>query len=157
VTEGRQSYDLLSGVSLLDPRDFVPQRPPFLFLDRIDELTAAAAQGRYRFKPTEWFFAGHFPGNPIVPGAIQIEAMAQLLVAVGTIAAREAGISWRAVLFTRVDQCQFHSPLRPNDEVLVSVERDWLRLRTLQARTALRHAATGELACEAVLRGALVQ
>jgi 3-hydroxymyristoyl/3-hydroxydecanoyl-(acyl carrier protein) dehydratase len=141
----------------MDPRDYVPQRPPFLFLDGIDELTAVAAKGRYRFKLDEWFFNGHFPGNPIVPGAIQIEAMAQLLVAVGTVAAREAGLLWRAVLFTRVDECQFHKPLLPGDEVVVSVERDWLRLRTLQARTALRHVATGELVCEAVLRGALVQ
>jgi 3-hydroxyacyl-[acyl-carrier-protein] dehydratase len=144
-------------VNSLDPRDFVPQRPPFLFLDEIEELTAVSARGRYRFKPDEWFFRGHFPGNPIVPGAIQIETMAQLLLAVGSVSAREAGLSLRAVLFASVNQCQFHRPLVPGDEVLVSVERDWLRLRTLQSRTALRHAATGELVCEAVLRGVTLQ
>jgi 3-hydroxyacyl-[acyl-carrier-protein] dehydratase len=144
-------------VESLDPRDFVFHRPPFLFLDEIEELTAASARGRYRFKHDEWFFRGHFPGNPIVPGAIQIEAMAQLLAAVAMVASREAGLSLRAVLFASVNQCQFHKPLGPGDEVLVSVERDWLRLRTLQARTALRHAVTGELVCEAVLRGVTVE
>lgn len=144
-------------VKSLDPRDFVPQRPPFLFLDEIEALTAASALGRYRFKADEWFFKGHFPGNPIVPGAIQIETMAQLMAAVGAVSAREAGLSLRALLFASVNQCQFHKPLGPGDEVLVSVERDWLRLRTLQARTALRHAATGDLVCEAVLRGVTVQ
>jgi acyl dehydratase len=83
--------------------------------------------------------------------------MAQLLAAVGTVSVREAGLSLRAFLFAGVNQCQFHKPLGPGDEVLVSVERDWLRLRTLQARTALRHAATGDLVCEAVLRGVTVQ
>ena len=141
----------------MDPRDFVPQRTPFLFLDEIEELTAMAARGRYRFKPDEWFFKGHFPGNPIVPGAIQIETMAQLMAAVGLLAMREAGVSSRAVLFSSVEKCQFHQPLLPGDEVMVSVERDWLRLRTLQARTALRRPADGALVCEATLRGLTAQ
>jgi 3-hydroxyacyl-[acyl-carrier-protein] dehydratase len=140
----------------LDPRDFVPQRPPFLYLDAIDELTSASGRGRYRFKPDEWFFQGHFPGNPVVPGAIQVEAMAQLLAAMGTLAAREAGYAARALVFTAIQGCEFLRPLGPGDEVLVTAERDWLRLRTLQARTELR-TTSGEIACQAVLRGATVQ
>src|SRR5579859_5279267 len=97
----------------MDPRDFVPQRPPFLFLDEIEELTARSARGRYRYKEDEWFFKGHFPGNPIVPGAIQIETMAQLLAAVGAEAAREAQISGGGVLFSSVEKCQFHERLGP--------------------------------------------
>jgi len=143
-------------VSTLDPRDYVPQRPPFLFLDQIEELTAMGARGRYRYKPDEWFFKGHFPGNPIVPGAIQIETMAQLMVAVGTMASRDLNLSLRGILFSSVEKCQFHERLSPGDEVLVSVERDWLRLRTLQARTALRRPAGGALVCEATLRGVAV-
>jgi 3-hydroxyacyl-[acyl-carrier-protein] dehydratase len=141
----------------MDPRDVVPQRPPFLFLDEIDELTAMGARGRYRYKPDEWFFKGHFPGNPIVPGAIQIETMAQLMAAVGTMATRNLNLSVRGLLFSSVEKCQFHEPLLPGDEVMVSVERDWLRLRTLQARTALRRPDTGKLVCEATLRGVTVR
>jgi 3-hydroxyacyl-[acyl-carrier-protein] dehydratase len=152
VTEQRQSYDVLCAVSTLDPRDFVPQRPPFLFLDEIEELTASGARGRYCYKTDEWFFSGHFPGNPLVPGAIQIETMAQLMCAVGTVAMERKG----AVLFSSVEKCQFHERLLPGDEVVVSVERDWLRLRTLQARTALRRPANGALVCEATLRGIAV-
>jgi 3-hydroxyacyl-[acyl-carrier-protein] dehydratase len=140
----------------MDPRDFVPQRAPFLFIDEIEELTAVAARGRYRFKQDEWFFKGHFPGNPIVPGAIQIETMAQLMCAVGTVAMKPSARGALEMLFSSVERCQFHQPLLPGDEVVVSVERDWLRLRTLQARTALRRATTGALVCEATLRGVAV-
>jgi 3-hydroxymyristoyl/3-hydroxydecanoyl-(acyl carrier protein) dehydratase len=138
----------------MDPRQFVPQRPPFLFLDEIEELSAVAGRARYRFKPDEWFFAGHFPGNPVVPGVIQIEAMAQLMVAVGVFAARESGQTVNQVWFTLVDQCRFHRPLGPGDEVLVGVTMEWMRLKTVQVQAKLSHAVSGELVSEAVLRGA---
>ena len=138
----------------MDPRDVIPHRPPFLFLDEIEELTGSSARARYRFKREDWYFAGHFPGNPVVPGVIQIEAMGQLLVAMGLTAARETGQSAEQIYFALVTECRFHRPLRPDDEVLVRVERDWMRLRTIQARGTVHHAVSGELVCEAVLRGA---
>jgi 3-hydroxyacyl-[acyl-carrier-protein] dehydratase len=138
----------------MDPREILPHRPPFLFLDQIEELGGASARARYRFKPDEWFFAGHFPGNPVVPGVIQVEAMGQLVVAMGLTAARELKLEVDQIWFSMVNDCRFHRPLGPGDEVIVRAEREWLRLKTIQARGTLHHAATGELVCEATLRGA---
>src|SRR5215472_2476934 len=121
----------------MDPREVIPHRPPFLFLDEIEELSATSARARYRFKPEDWYFAGHLPGNPVVPGVNQIEAMGQLLVAMGLTAAREEKLAVDRIYFALVDQCRFHRPLGPGDEVVVRVERDWMRLKTIQARGSL--------------------
>src|SRR5258706_6659634 len=130
-------------MALMDPREIVPHRPPFLFLDDIEELTGASARARYRFKPDEWFFAGHFPGNPVVPGVIQIEAMGQLVVAMGLAAAKELGLDVKRIYFSLVTDCKFHRPLFPGDEIVVRVEPEWLRLLTIQARGTVHHAASG--------------
>ncbi len=57
--------------------ELIPHRSPFLFVDSIDSATRETITGHKTFLPTEPFFAGHFPGHPVVPGVILIEAMAQ--------------------------------------------------------------------------------
>ncbi len=137
----------------MDPREILPHRPPFLFLDEIEELTPARSRARYRYKPDEPFFAGHFPGNPVVPGVIQIETIAQLVVATGLCAARDAGVPVAGIYFSVANDIQFYRVLRPGDEVIVDVERQWFRLRTIQCAGTLRMARTGELVAQAVIRG----
>jgi 3-hydroxyacyl-[acyl-carrier-protein] dehydratase len=135
----------------MDPREILPHRPPFLFLDEIEELSPTAGVARYRFQPADHYFEGHFPGSPVVPGVLQIESIAQLMVAVGLFGLREHKL--KKLYFTLVKEARFHRPLRPGDEVRVRVERDWLRLQTIQVRGTLHEIRSGELACEAVLRG----
>lgn len=137
----------------VDPRAILPHREPFLFLDDIEELGPTRARGRYRFKGDEAFFRGHFPADPVVPGVIQIEMLGQLLVAMGLTAAREARLPVENIYFSVIESAQFHRPLRPGDEVVAEIERVWFRMRTIQARGAIRLAETGELVAEGVLRG----
>jgi 3-hydroxyacyl-[acyl-carrier-protein] dehydratase len=137
----------------MDPREILPHRPPFLFLDEIEVLTPERAQARYRYKPEESFFAGHFPGEPVVPGVIQIETMAQLVVAMGLHAAKTLALPVANIYFSRATECAFHRILLPGDEVAVTAERQWLRMNAIQARAELHEARSGELVAEAVLRG----
>lgn len=137
----------------MDPREILPHRPPFLFLDEIEELTPERGRARYRYKQDEPWWAGHFPGEPIVPGALQIETMAQLVVAVGLCAARAMRIPVRGVYFARITDGTFHQVLRPGDEVIVRAERQWWRHLTFQARASLERVPGGELVAEATIRG----
>jgi len=137
----------------VDPREILPHRPPFLFLDDIEVLELERGRARYRYKPDEFFFVGHFPDEPVVPGVIQIETMAQLVVAMGLHAARTLRLDVDNIFFTMATGCMFHRTLRPGDEVVVTAEREWLRLKSIQARAALHDARSGDLVAEAVLRG----
>lgn len=103
-------------------RDFVallPHRPPFLFVDTVDECTPGrSCTARYRVTGDEPFLAGHFPGNPVVPGVIQLEALAQ----VGAVALRaDPRYADRLPLFGGLEKARFRRMVRPGDELVLSI------------------------------------
>jgi 3-hydroxyacyl-[acyl-carrier-protein] dehydratase len=129
----------------------LPHRPPFRFVDAVDELDAAARViARYRVTGDEAFLAGHFPGNPILPGVIQLEALAQA----GALAlANDTRYEGKLALFGGVEKVRFRRVVRPGDELVLAVEIERLSARGGWARGTAT--VDGETTCEARLFFAL--
>ena len=102
-------------------KTLLPHRTPFLFVDSCDIIEIGKEGIGYRkFLPEEYFFEGHFPNSPIVPGVILIEALAQtsgIVVAAGF--SQQSKIT---VLFTSVSNAKFRKPVGPNDEIIFKVK-----------------------------------
>ncbi|HZQ28806.1 MAG TPA: 3-hydroxyacyl-ACP dehydratase FabZ [Acidimicrobiales bacterium] len=101
----------------------LPHRPPFRFVDAVDEVVPGeSVRARYRVTGEEAFLAGHFPGNPVFPGVIQLEALAQAAAVALLSDERYAG---KLPLFGGVEEVRFRRIVRPGDELelAVTIER----------------------------------
>ena len=100
--------------------DMVPHRYPFVLLDRVvevkgeDELVALK-----NVSVNEPYFQGHYPGNPVMPGVLQIEAMAQ---AAGLLLLRRVSAAGRTALFMSCDKVKFRKAVRPGDQIIINVK-----------------------------------
>src|SRR2546430_13713553 len=105
----------------------LPHRPPFRFVDAIDAIEpGVSVQGRYRVTGDEEFLTGHFPGNPVFPGVLQLEALAQTGAIAVLADERYAG---KLPLFGGVEDVRFRRLVRPGDELVLSVEMERLSAR----------------------------
>lgn len=102
----------------------LPHRYPFLLVDRLEvEEPGVKGVGLKNLTMNELFFQGHFPNNPIMPGVLQIEAMAQTAGCVVMSAADDYETKKRGVLFMSVDGVKFRKPVRPGDQLKMHVEK----------------------------------
>ena len=101
-------------------KKLIPHRDPFLFVDTC-EIIIPGDHGKSEklFSTNEYFFKGHFPDNPIVPGVIIIEAMAQTAGIVVSYKLKE--FKEKSVLFMSVNKAKFRKPILPNEKVLFEV------------------------------------
>ncbi len=105
---------------MTDIESLLPHRKPFLFVDAIDEASAEKVVARRKFTDEDFFFAGHFPQYPVVPGVILVETMAQA----GGAGMRVLGVMGDDSLFflATVDKVKFRRQVRPVDEVRLEIQ-----------------------------------
>ncbi|MEX0664401.1 MAG: 3-hydroxyacyl-ACP dehydratase FabZ [Acidimicrobiia bacterium] len=129
----------------------LPHRAPFLFIDSVDDLQSGTGiTARYRVTGDEPFLAGHFPGNPVFPGVIQLEAMAQA-GAIAVLADQRYG--GKLPLFGGVEKVRWRRIVRPGDELVLTVEIERLSARGGWGQGTAT--VDGNLACQARLFFAL--
>jgi 3-hydroxyacyl-[acyl-carrier-protein] dehydratase len=104
--------------------DAIPHRPPFLFLDRIDEVRADGATCTRTFRADEPFFAGHYPGNPITPGVLLCEAVFQASAVFLTKKLQaDGGVSaGKTPVLCRIEEAKFKGMVKPGDTVSIDVK-----------------------------------
>ncbi len=129
---------------MVDPKTLLPHREPFLFVDRIEKADGKEIVGYRRFRDSEWFFAGHFPGFPVVPGVILLETMAQCGGAGQRLFdGKKATVYYLATL----EKVRFRRQVRPGEEVRVVVTN--LRVSDAMIRQSGQAFVGDELAVEA--------
>lgn len=126
----------------------IPHRWPMLLVDRIVEYDPAGKRivGIKGVAATEWYFQGHFPGLPVIPGVFQVEALAQTMA---VYVAQQPGFGDRIGLFAGIDECRFKRIVVPGDQLRLEVTMDKLGGRFGRGRGVA--SVEGEVACEATL------
>jgi len=107
-----------------DVQATIPHRPPFLFLDRVDELRADGAVCSRTFRAEEPFYSGHYPGNPITPGVLLCESVFQAGAVYLTkkVQAEGGSAEGRTPVLCRIEEAKFKGMVFPGDTVSIEVK-----------------------------------
>ena len=126
----------------------IPHRWPFLLVDRIVEYDPDAKRivGLKGVTATEWYFQGHFPGLPVMPGVLQVEALAQTMA---VYVAKQPGFGDRIGLFAGIDEVRFKRIVVPGDVLRLEITMEKLGSRFGKGRGVA--SVNGEVACEGLL------
>ena len=128
--------------------DFLPHRYPFLLIDRVVEFERTKRLVAIKnVTMNEPFFQGHFPGFPIMPGVLVIEAMAQAgaIIMMSEIPDRETKLA----VFTGIERAKFRRPVTPGDQLRIEV--DVLAFKSRLGRMEAKALIDGKVACQATL------
>lgn len=126
----------------------IPHRWPFLFVDRVLSLEGySRAVGVKNVSINEPFFEGHWPGQPILPGVVQVEALAQLA---GVLLLRRLLNTQKVAVLLAIDKIKFRRAVTPGDQLRLECET--LSIRSSSAKVHGRATVDGELTCEAVMK-----
>ena len=114
----------MEDLDVLQIMALMPHRSPFLMIEKLtDVVVGQSGTGIKNVSINEPFFQGHFPGNPIMPGVLQIEAMAQTAGGVVLLSYSKEEQGNKGVLFMTVDDVKFRKPVRPGDVLKLHVEK----------------------------------
>jgi 3-hydroxyacyl-[acyl-carrier-protein] dehydratase len=127
-------------------QELIPHRWPFLLVDRIVEYDPSRGyiRGEKAVTASEWYFQGHFPNLPIMPGVLQVEALAQTMA---VYVAQQEGFGDRIGLFAGIDDCRFKRVVAPGDRLSLEVTMEKLGRRFGRGRAVA--SVDGEVSCEA--------
>ncbi len=133
--------------------EHLPHRYPFVLVDKILEFESKKhVVGMKNVTINEPFFQGHFPDNPVMPGVLIVEAMAQ--VSAMLILMEVENAKDELVFFTGIDECRFRRQVIPGDQLRMEVDVKALRNRA--AKMSAVATVDGEVAAEAILRSAMI-
>ena len=129
-------------------QELIPHRWPVLLVDRIVEYDPDAKRivGIKAVTASEWYFQGHFPGLPVMPGVMQVEALAQTMA---VYVAKQPGFGDRIGLFAGIDDCRFKRVVSPGDVLRLEITMEKLGSRFGRAQAVA--SVDGEVACQATL------
>ncbi len=132
-------------------KELLPHREPFLFVDGVTKVDGNRIEAYRDIRPDEFYFAGHFPGNPVLPGVLMVEAIAQtgILLVLDGLGSRGG----KMTLFAGIDKVKFRRIVQPGERLLLSAEILASRAGVYRIRGEAR--VGDEPACEATVTGAL--
>jgi len=144
-----------TSVEIMEILARIPHRYPFLLIDRAEDYRAGESiVGVKNVTFNEPFFAGHFPGNPVMPGVMIVEAMGQT-GAVLMSKSLEVDPTGKTIFFMSIDNCRFRQPVRPGDVLRMEVSVTFHRRGIFKFHG--KAMVNGEIAAEADFAAALVE
>lgn len=144
-------YNKMTAVEIIS---YLPYQAPFLFVDQLHKVTEQGIEGSFTFKKSAYFYRGHFKDNPVTPGVILTETMAQIgVVCLGIYLLRDQvindGFPKIALTSNAVD---FYIPVYPGEKVKVVSELDYFRFSKLKCQVAMYNEEQ-ELVCRGSISG----
>lgn len=132
--------------------DLLPYSKPFLFVDELLHVDENSTIGTYTFKEDLDFYKGHFKDNPVTPGVILTETMAQIgMVCLGIYLLGDTFTKDTVIAFTSADM-QFLKPVYPNEKVTVTSQKSFFRFGKLKCDVVMTNEA-GQEVCKGILAG----
>lgn len=143
----------------------LPYSYPFLFVDDLDQMSEKGISGSYTFPESSFFYQGHFRDNPITPGVILTECMAQIgVVCLGIYLLKleeedrddeEINLKDLKIAMSNID-VDFFLPVSPGEKVKVISEKEYFRFNKLKCKVQMRNIA-GKLVCKGDISGMILK
>jgi len=136
----------------------LPYQKPFLFVDELTQFSENGITGNYTYKKNEYFYEGHFKENPVTPGVILTETMAQIgLVCLGIYLVKDKSLfeEKKMKIVLTSNQVDFFLPVNPNQKVTVISEKEYFRFNKLKCKVKMLN-AKNELVCRGTISGMIL-